>query len=280
MDRPRLGGRARSPSLRTAVDRRMVADVPVGVPALRRARLQPGRRPAGRGGRARPADLQHRVRVARRASRATSSATPTWSPSASAPTTTASASPATACCPPLGRRHRGDERADGQPRRRRLLPAVAGGGEARQGRAVGPGRRRGLRRLPLVPAAARPGCRRPTAACTPTRRRSSTAPTRPWPRWWPPPTGAPTTPRARSSSSHFGRPGADDADRPGAAHRLRDHARRRPGEAGRQHDDGLGPRGPGAVPRPRARRAGRGLPAGAQAGPGRQGRAQGGRPAA
>ena len=43
------------------------------------------------------------------------------------------------------------------------------------------------------------------------------------------------------------------------------HAGRRPGQAGRQHDDGLGPGGPGAVPRPRAGRAGRRLPARAEA---------------
>ena len=54
------------------------------------------------------------------------------------------------------------------------------------------------------------------------------------------------------------------------------HAGRRPGQAGRQHDDGLGAGGPGAVPRPRARRTRRGLPARAEAGLRRQGRAQGG----
>src|SRR4051794_14052621 len=48
-----------------------------------------------------------------------------------------------------------EERADGPPRRRRFLPAQRGGGQARQGRAEGAGRRGGLRRLPLVPAAAR-----------------------------------------------------------------------------------------------------------------------------
>ena len=48
-----------------------------------------------------------------------------------------------------------DERADGQPRLRRLLPALRGGLAARQGRAVRAGRRRGARRLRLVPAAGR-----------------------------------------------------------------------------------------------------------------------------
>ena len=63
--------------------------------------------------------------------------------------------------PPDPHRHRPDaartrrcdrrhERADGQPRLRRLLSAQPGSGQARQGRAVRAGRRRGVRRLPLV----------------------------------------------------------------------------------------------------------------------------------
>ncbi len=48
--------------------------------------------------------------------------------------------------------HRRDERADDEPRLRGVLPAVRRGQQARQGRAVGAGRRRGLRRLPLVSA--------------------------------------------------------------------------------------------------------------------------------
>ena len=59
-----------------------------------------------------------------------------------------------------------DERADGLPRRGRVLAAVGGGRARAQGRAVRPGRRRGVRRLLLVPAAARG--RRATAS-TPTR---------------------------------------------------------------------------------------------------------------
>jgi uncharacterized circularly permuted ATP-grasp superfamily protein len=47
----------------------------------------------------------------------------------------------------------GGERADGQPRRRRLLSALRRGLQTRQGRPIRPGRRRGLRRLRLVPAA-------------------------------------------------------------------------------------------------------------------------------
>ena len=71
-------------------------------------------------------------------------------------------------------RDRGDERADGLPRRGRVLPALRGGREAAQGRAVRAGRRRGVRRLLLVPAAARG--RRATGS-TSTRARSSTATT-------------------------------------------------------------------------------------------------------
>ena len=54
-------------------------------------------------------------------------------------------------------------------------------------------------------------------------------------------------------------------DRPRAADRHRGDARRRPGQARGQHDDGPRPRGAHPVPRPRARRARGALPAGAQA---------------
>ena len=52
-------------------------------------------------------------------------------------------------------------RADGQPRLRRVPPALRGGRQVGQGRAVRAGRRRGVRRLRLVPAAGRgpPGTR-------------------------------------------------------------------------------------------------------------------------
>ncbi len=71
--------------------------------------------------------------------------------------------------PALDRRDRRDERADGQPRRAsRSTCCPQEVAQARQGRAVRPGRRRGLRRLPLVPAAAPAsagdGRRRPTRA--------------------------------------------------------------------------------------------------------------------
>ena len=55
---------------------------------------------------------------------------------------------------------RRDERADGLPRRGRVLAAERGRGARAQGRAVRPGRRRGVRRLLLVPAAAGGGGRR------------------------------------------------------------------------------------------------------------------------
>ena len=76
----RTGRRRVLEALRTAVERRMVADVPVGVPAVRRAGLEPDRRPARRGGPARAADVLDRLRGGRRRARATSSATPTSSP--------------------------------------------------------------------------------------------------------------------------------------------------------------------------------------------------------
>ena len=51
-----------------------------------------------------------------------------------------------------------------------------------------------------------------------------------------------------------------DGRRRRPAQRHHGHARRRPGEAGRQHDDGLGAGGPRPVPGPRAGRAGRRIP--------------------
>ena len=74
-------------------------------------------------------------------------------------------------------------------------------------------------------------------------------------------------------------PGRRWPRRSGAAPGQRGDARRRPGQARGQHDDGLRPGGAHAVPRPRSRRARGRVPAGAQARPWRQGRAQGGRAA-
>ena len=53
--------------------------------------------------------------------------TPTWSPSPSTPTTSRSSSTPTGCCPRVPKSDHGDERADGQPRLRGLLPALRGG---------------------------------------------------------------------------------------------------------------------------------------------------------
>ena len=90
---------------------------------------------------------------------------------------------------------------------------------------------------------------------------------------WRPSTRSSATSRARSwrASSEVG------ADEPlDRALRLdtRD-ARRGPGQARRQHDDGLGARGARAVPGPRGRRPGRGHPAVAEGGRRGQGRDQG-----
>ena len=82
--------------------------------------------------------------------------TPTSSPSGSAPATTASASTATGCC----RRSRGDRR-HGEPMVSHDVVAFSSSQEVSQHVKVvqsGQGRR-GLRRLPLVPADARPGGR-------------------------------------------------------------------------------------------------------------------------
>ena len=67
--------------------------------AVRRHRLLPGRRPAGRGRAARTCRPSASASTPPAASRATSSSTPRWSPSASAPTTTGSRSTARGCCP-------------------------------------------------------------------------------------------------------------------------------------------------------------------------------------
>ena len=84
----------------------------------------------------------------------------------SGPTTTRCGSAATARRRAAGG-DRGDERADGLARLRRVLAARGGRAARAQGRPVRPGRRRGARRLLLVPAAAG---RRRAAASTPTRR--------------------------------------------------------------------------------------------------------------
>ncbi len=165
---------------------------------------------------------------------------------------------------------RGDVRADGQLRQHRLLPAQPRGGEDDQGGAVRTGRRRGLRRLSLVPAArgvercGRRLCRR---VLRPDARAAGRAPeprAHGRPRREPGVRARPFRPSRRRRRR-----------RQGAAARHQRHAGRRPGQAGRQHDHGLGARGAGALPRPRAGRA-RGPRAGrAQARRRRQGRAEG-----
>ena len=147
-----------------------------------------------------------------------------------------------------------------------------GGQQIGQGGAVRPGRRRDPRRLRLVSAA---GGRGPRAD----RRRVRQGVLRPRPRRRAGRSSRPSTDvdddPAASSSPSISRAGRRDGRRRRAAARHAGHAGRRPGQARRQHDDGLGPGGPGAVPRPRLRRTGRRLPAGAEAGRRRQGRAQG-----
>ena len=74
------------------------------------------------------------------------------------------------------RRDRRDERADGQPRLRRLLPAQPGSRQTRQGGAVRSGRRRGVRRaITGIPRWANPPPHRSTVRWQPTAPRSSTA---------------------------------------------------------------------------------------------------------
>ena len=142
------------------------------------------------------------------------------------------------------RRHRGDERADGQPRLRRVLPAQPGG-RASRSRSSSPGqgadevlggydwypplvgvaarrRRRGLRAGLLRPAAGR----RCPACCSPEWLIDDDAP-------------------REFIAEHFGRPGAETALDAALRNDTDDHARRRPGQAGRQHDDGVGAGGAG-----------------------------------
>ena len=137
---------------------------PRGRAALGRPRLQPDRGAAGRGGPDGPADVQHRLRVRRRRGGRRVPLVRRRGRALRAPTTTASRCPPTDVLADVPAADRGDERADGQPRRGGVLPPLPRGGEAREGRAVGPGRRRGVRRLPLVPDARRRAGRRPRRA--------------------------------------------------------------------------------------------------------------------
>ena len=179
----RLGRRG----ARRAADRRRA---PAGrrragrLPAVRRRRLQPDRRPARRGRPARPDDVLHRLRVRRRRRgrrvpvlrhrRQTLRHRPPPDPHRHRPDAARAR-----------RRDRRDERTDGQPRLRRLLPAQPGSGAPREGRAVGSGRRRGVRRLPLV---SRRWARRPRprsrVRSPSTAAPSSTATRREWRACW------------------------------------------------------------------------------------------------
>ena len=139
----------------------------------------------------------------------------------------------------------GHVRADGLLRQCRLLPAVEGSRAPRQGRAVRPGRRRGVRRLSLVSAAdgfqrsdkrLRRAFLRPRSCGVRAdhgagrgRRRS----------------------RARFRARAFRTARRRRRHRQGAAYRFDRHAGGRPGQARRQHDHGLGPGGARAVPRSR-----------------------------
>ena len=147
------------------------------VPAVGRPGLQPHRRSARRGGTARPADVLDRFRGRRwrggrrvqvlRRHRAPLRHRPSPDPHRHRPDAAVAV-----------RRHRRDERTHGEPRLRGVLPAVRRGQQARQGGAVGAGRRRDLRRLPLVPAdGARRRRRSARRAGHATGRRSSTATT-------------------------------------------------------------------------------------------------------
>ena len=129
--------------------------------AVGRAGLEPDRRAAGRAGPARAGDVLDRLP---RRGRARGQRVRVLRPrraASSAPTTTRSGSAPTSSSTALPQRDRGDERADGLARLRRVLAARAGRQPRAQGRAVRPGRRRGARRLQLVPAAARGAGERP-----------------------------------------------------------------------------------------------------------------------
>ena len=251
--RPASARRWSSAALRLAVERRMVADVPVGVLLSGGVDSSLIVGLLAETGPAQSADLLDRLRRGRwrsrrripllRPGRRTLRHRPPPDPH-----------PDRRADGRAARHDRRDARADGQLRQRRVLPAVARGREADQGGAERPGRRRGLRRLPLVSEAGRRRRR-------PMRRRLPRAPssTARRPRWRRSCIASMLSGDASADflAAPFRPHAAQLAGREGAAHRHHGDAGRRPGQARRQHDDGLGPGGAGAVPRPRTGRAGR-----------------------
>ena len=145
--------------LRVAVDRRMVADVPVGVLLSGGIDSSPGRGPARRGRAARPHDVQHRLREQRGRARRRVRVLLARRPARSAPTTTGSPSTTRGCCPASTPR----STAMSEPMVSHDCVAffllVEDVSKQRQGRPVRAGRRRGAGRLRLVPAAGRRAAR-------------------------------------------------------------------------------------------------------------------------
>ena len=216
--------------------------------ALRRPRLVAGRGPARAGGPARAEDVQRRFprdRQARPGDEFEYSDLVAREFAHRPPADPRRPRPA---APGRRRGDHGDGRADGQPRLRGLLPAVAGGLEVGDGGAVRARARTrcspataGTRRWPRCPATrgldgVREGLHRPPA------RRAGPHP------------GARLAARRRPAARLHPRALRDarrrDHARRRAADGLDDHAGRRPREAGRQHDHGLGAGSARPLPRP------------------------------
>ena len=166
--RPRASGRdAVWRALRTAVERRMVADVPVGRAAVRRARLQLHRRAAGRAGAARADHVQHRVRGGGRRERRRVRLLRPHRQAVRHRCTTRSGSAPSASCRPWTR----TVAAMSEPMVSHDCVAFyllsEDVSKHDQGGAVGAGRRRDLRRLQLVPAAGRRAARDGPSTRTP-----------------------------------------------------------------------------------------------------------------